>query len=111
VLGDENVPQAVPLQFEPVALQFTAPPSLAVPVTDSVCVIVNPARNGEMETEKFPVIVRASVVDWVCAGWPESVSSTVSDVAFTAAVGVPLMMPPAESPSPAGSVPDVSDQV
>jgi hypothetical protein len=111
VLGDENVPQALPLQLDPVALQFTAPPSLVVAVSDSVCEIVNPARFGEIETETAGVTVRESVADWFCAGCPASVTLKVRDAALTAAVGVPLMTPLDERLSPAGSVPVVSDQV
>ena len=55
--------------------------------------------------------MRASVADWLWAGWLESVTLNVSNVAFTAAVGVPLITPPAERLNPAGSVPDVSDHV
>jgi hypothetical protein len=49
-------------------------------------------------------------MDWFWAGCSESVTMKVSDVAFTAAVGIPLIMPPVERLSPAGSVPLISDQ-
>ena len=104
----ENVPHAVPEQLAPAALQFTAPPSLAFPVSDNVCVIVNPARIGEMETETALAIVRESVAEFVWAGWLESVTLKVSKTAFTVAVvGVPLIAPLVERLRPAGSVPAV----
>jgi hypothetical protein len=49
-LGDENVPQVVPLQLDPVAVQFTPEPSLDVAVRDKLCVTVSPARFGVTET-------------------------------------------------------------
>ena len=57
------------------------------------------------------LMVRESVAEFVSAGWLESVTLKVSDVAFAAAVGVPLITPLEERLRPAGSVPAVSVQL
>ena len=56
--------------------------------------------------------VKLNVADCVCAGLLESVTLNVSEVAVTAAVGVPVIAPvDGFSVSPDGSVPLVSDQL
>lgn len=57
------------------------------------------------------LMVRESVAEFVWAGWLESVTLKVSDVAFVADVGVPLITPLEERLRPAGSVPAVSVQL
>jgi len=60
-LGNENVPQVVPLQLDPVAVQFTPEPSLDVAVRDKLCVTVSPARFGVTETLGCPTKKLAGV--------------------------------------------------
>ncbi len=56
------------------------------------------------------VIVR--VADWLCAGLPESVTLKVSEMPLAVAVGVPVIAPVAAfRVRPAGSVPEVNDQL
>ena len=113
VLPDEKVPQAVPVQFDPLADQFTALPSVVFGVTDNVCVIVKPASFGATETVRLnDEIVSVKFTVCVCAGLLESLTLKVSGVALTGAVGVPLIAPVAAfSDSPAGNVPLVNDQL
>src|ERR1700733_2210391 len=54
--------------------------------------------------------VRVSCWVAVCAGLPESVACTVN-VEVPAVVGVPEMVPSLASDSPAGSDPEVTDQL
>jgi hypothetical protein len=55
------------------------------------------------------VIVRARVAAW--AGLPLSVTRTVKDAVPAGPAGVPVIVPPGLSVSPAGSLPELSDQV
>jgi hypothetical protein len=56
--------------------------------------------------------VRPMVTDWVCTGLLESLTLNVSAVALAGAVGVPVIAPvDAFNDRPAGSVPEVNDQV
>lgn len=52
----------------------------------------------------------ATVADTFCAGLPLSLTVSVN-VEVPLAVGVPEIRPPVESVSPAGRLPDVTDQV
>ena len=45
-LDEENVPQAVPVQLVPLAVQVTLELSLVVAFTDVACVTVRPAFRG-----------------------------------------------------------------
>ena len=65
-----------------------------------------------MDTSVTPVVtvnVRLAVA--FCAGVLESVTLKVSGVLLTAAVGVPLITPELLNVKPAGSDPDVNDQL
>ncbi len=58
------------------------------------------------------LMVSVRWIDWVCAGLPESVTEKVSGLALAAADGVPVIAPVAGFRlMPAGSVPEVRDQV
>ena len=56
-------------------------------------------------------IVNVKLPDTFCTGGPESVTLIVNGVAVAVAEGVPLITPELDSVKPAGSVPDVNDQV
>ena len=63
-------------------------------------------------TSAAGAIVSVRFTDLVCAGLSASTTLKVSGVAFTAAVGVPVIAPVAASNArPAGSVPAVIDHV
>jgi hypothetical protein len=112
VLCAENVPQAVPLQLDPVALQITSPPSLDVAVRDKLCVTVSAARRGRIETPFAGLIVMAR--DSLCAvsaGLPESMTPKLKPVVRPAVVGIPVIVPAVDSESPSGSVPLPSDHL
>lgn len=108
-----QLPHVVPVQLEPLRVQFTALPSLVVAVRDSVCVTVNAARFGVIETGSgCGAIVKVRLTDLLCTGMLESFTVKVSAVAVAEAVGVPLITPDEEfSTSPAGRLPLVSDQL
>ena len=114
MLPVDKVPHALPLQLEPLTVQFTAPPSLVVGVRDSVCVTVNPALCRVTATEadvEDEAIVKVRLTDRLCAGMLESFAVKVSGTLLAVTVGVPEIAPVvALNERPAGSVPLVSDQ-
>ena len=62
-LGEpEKVPQEFPLQPEPLADHVTPRESVVVAVRERVCVMVNPARLGEMEMVMVPDDTRMDAV-------------------------------------------------
>jgi hypothetical protein len=84
------------------------------PVTANVCEYAVPSwpLGSDNVVIVSVVIVSVKLTLAVCAGEPESVTLKVSEVAFAAAVGVPLIRPVDEfSVSPAGNVPKVSVHV
>ena len=109
----ENVPQPVPLQLEPLAAQLTPALSLVVGVIDKFCLMARPACFGESETEiANETIVNETLTDLLWVGLLESVTVKVSEVALAVAVGVPAIAPVAAfRVRPAGSVPEVNDQL
>lgn len=63
-------------------------------------------------TRRGGAIVSESLTDLYCAGFPELLTSKVSDIALAGAVGVPLITPVADPRlRSAGKVPLVSDHV
>lgn len=113
VLCAENVPQAVPLQLDPVALQITSPPSLDVAVRDKLCVTVSAARRGTIEIPGCAglIVMARDPLCAVSAGLPESVTSKLKPVVRSAVVGIPVIVPAVDSESPLGSVPLPSDHL
>ena len=94
LFAEEKLPQELPLQPDPEAVQFNPALSLVDGVTDNDWPITTPARFGATETV-IPdgAIVRATFTDLLCAGLPESVTEKVSEAALALAVGVPPIMP------------------
>ena len=83
------------------AVKVCAYPVPTWPLASDAVVIVSVA-------EKI-VSVRLTLV--VCVGELESATSNASGVAFTTAVGVPLITPPEDSCNPAGSAPLLTENV
>jgi len=114
VEGEENVPQEAALQPGPVTLQFRFPPSLEVAVSERVCVVVRPARLGEMETVPDGpelITIERDPLWFESAGELESETEKVRPDDVPAAAGVPVMDPEVESERPVGSVPPVCDHL
>lgn len=87
----ENVPQALPEQPAPDALQFTPVGSLVVETTFNAWPVTTAPFCGETATLAYTV--RCSVAEALCAELDESIAVTVSAVEFAAEAGVPLMVP------------------
>ncbi len=83
----------MPLQFEPLADQFTPALSLVVAVTDRAWLMTMPARLGEREREAWETMVRVKFTEVLWEGELESVTLKVSGVAFVVMAGVPVIAP------------------
>lgn len=105
MFDDEKVPQPVPLQVDPLAVQFRLPPSLEVAIRETVCVTVSAGRFGEMATLACGGLM-VMLSDGLATCFPvESVTVKINPVVIWAVVGVPVIAPEVEKDSPAGSVP------
>jgi hypothetical protein len=119
VLELESVPQAMPLQdVPPAGATFQVTPALAASFATVALNSCTPVTNklelaGVVEMEIGPVealIVMLKARVTVCAGMLASVACTVK-LLVPAVAGVPEICPLAERFKPAGSVPEMSDQL